>query len=448
MAGGMQVSGLTGFDSASIVAKLMSAERLAGDRYVTAQSTSTKLVSTLQNLNGLFKTMGDSAKGLIPDTLLGGASAWQSTSATTSNKDVATAVTGSTAKPTSLSFTVDQLAQAGSVKSDATFASTATFGSDFTFDLTAGAGAANPTTKSFSVTAGQSLADVVDSINKSGMGVTANMVQVSPGNYGLQISSSTTGAGTDVQVSSGTPLGTFANVTTGQDAKIQLGGANGFALSSPSNTFKDVVPGVTVTAASVSTTPVTIDVKSDTTAISDKVKGFVDATNAALKSMKDNTKYDPDKKTSGSLNGESVVRDVQYKLQALFSGANSGALADAGLQIQKDGTLAFDKAKFEAAYTKDPKVVEKAFTDTATKVADLGKQVTNSADGLLTVRIQGEQALLKDYTKQIADFNDRMTLRQSTLSRQFTALETLLSKMQSQGQWLSGQLASLSSSGK
>ena len=45
----------------------------------------------------------------------------------------------------------------------------------------------------------------------------------------------------------------------------------------------------------------------------------------------------------------------------------------------------------------------------------------------------------------IADWDDRFALRQSSLQRQFTALETALSQMNSQSSWLSGQLASLSS---
>lgn len=443
---GMQISGLTGFDSASMVQQLMSVERLAGKRFTDGQRASNTLITALQGLNTQFKSLTDAARALIPDPLLGNSSAWSSTVATSSDKAVAIASTSSSAKPTSLSFTVDQLATAGSVKSDATFATGSTFASGFSFDVTSHVGGPDQQTKAIAVAAGASLADVVESINASGLGVQANLVQVAPGSYGLQIASSTSGAGTDVSVTSGTPLGTFTSVSTGQDAKIQLGGAGGFALSSPSNTFRDVVPGVTITAQAVSATPVTVDVKADASAISDKVKAFVEATNTALTAMRDGMKYDPDKRTAGALNGESVVRDLQFKLQSVFSGPSAGTLAQAGLEIQKDGTLKFDKAKFEAAYAKDPKAVEGAFTDTATKVSDLGKQTTHTADGFLTVRIQGEQALLKDYTNRLADFNDRMSVREETLSKQFSALESLLSKMQSQGQWLSGQLAALSAS--
>ena len=58
-------------------------------------------------------------------------------------------------------------------------------------------------------------------------------------------------------------------------------------------------------------------------------------------------------------------------------------------------------------------------------------------------RIQGEQALSKDYTEQIAKFEDRMSSRQQILERQFSALESMLGKLQAQGNWLGSQLATL-----
>ena len=87
--------------------------------------------------------------------------------------------------------------------------------------------------------------------------------------------------------------------------------------------------------------------------------------------------------------------------------------------------------------------MESTLTATATKVRDLGKQVSNPTDGLLTVRINGEQALVKDYSRRISDFNDRMSAKEDMLKRQFSALETMLSKLQAQGNWLAGQLKSL-----
>jgi len=79
------------------------------------------------------------------------------------------------------------------------------------------------------------------------------------------------------------------------------------------------------------------------------------------------------------------------------------------------------------------------------KLADVAKQASDPTTGSITTRISNEQDSIRDYTKQIADFEDRMTLRQQTLQTQYAALETMLGKLQSQSQWLTGQLASLPS---
>lgn len=50
---------------------------------------------------------------------------------------------------------------------------------------------------------------------------------------------------------------------------------------------------------------------------------------------------------------------------------------------------------------------------------------------------------IRDYDDQIEAFEARLDLREATIRRQFTGLETALAQLQSQGQWLAGQLGSL-----
>ena len=79
------------------------------------------------------------------------------------------------------------------------------------------------------------------------------------------------------------------------------------------------------------------------------------------------------------------------------------------------------------------------------QLADVAKNASDPTTGSITTRITNEQDSIRDYTKQIADFEDRMTLRQQTLQTQYAALETMLGTLQSQSQWLAGQLGSLPS---
>jgi len=84
-------------------------------------------------------------------------------------------------------------------------------------------------------------------------------------------------------------------------------------------------------------------------------------------------------------------------------------------------------------------------TSVSQQLADVSKNASDPITGSITTRISNAPDSIRDYTKQIADFEDRMTLRQQTLQTQYAALETMLGKLQSQSQWLTGQLASLPS---
>ena len=51
---------------------------------------------------------------------------------------------------------------------------------------------------------------------------------------------------------------------------------------------------------------------------------------------------------------------------------------------------------------------------------------------------------IRSYDDRIEAFEARLELRERTLRRQFTGLETALAQLQAQGQWLAGQLGSFS----
>lgn len=64
-------------------------------------------------------------------------------------------------------------------------------------------------------------------------------------------------------------------------------------------------------------------------------------------------------------------------------------------------------------------------------------------DGSLQRARDAIDGRIRSYDDQIEAFEQRLELREQTLRRQFTSMETSLSQLQQQGQWLAGQLASL-----
>ena len=92
---------------------------------------------------------------------------------------------------------------------------------------------------------------------------------------------------------------------------------------------------------------------------------------------------------------------MTQRIGDVFVGGGGTVPSVAGININRDGTVSFDKSKFAEAYAKDPLKVEETVRSTATRLADVGKSMTDPVDGMLSVAIKSQDALVKDYTSQI-----------------------------------------------
>jgi flagellar hook-associated protein 2 len=144
--------------------------------------------------------------------------------------------------------------------------------------------------------------------------------------------------------------------------------------------------------------------------------------------------------------GDSTVRTVNAAILAAASQPLNGkSPSELGISVTKTGTMEFDATKFGDALAKDPAGTMAAVATIAGRVADAAKQASDPSTGLLSTKIKGQQSTAKDYTDQIADWDDRLEMRRTTLQRTYSALEVALSGMKAQSSWLSSQLAGLSS---
>jgi flagellar hook-associated protein 2 len=321
-------------------------------------------------------------------------------------------------------------------------------GDTVTATLAGGLRLGSASTTTVPVTAGATLNDIAKAISASGAGVNATAVGVSAGAYRLQLTSTTTGAASELTfggTSFGAGLGSLQVLNAGTDTLLRVGtGPGAFDVTSSTNTVTGLLPGVTITALKADpSTQVSVDVTGDSNGMADKMAALVAAANAALAYIDKQSAYDADKKTGGPLLGDSMARDLRQQVTDAAIGSSTSTPSFSGVSVGRDGTLSFDKAAFLTAYGKDPAAVAATMTSMSQQLADVAKNASDPTRGSITTRITNEQDTIRDYTKQIADFEDRMTLRQQTLQTQYAALETMLGKLQSQSQWLAGQLGSL-----
>ena len=87
----------------------------------------------------------------------------------------------------------------------------------------------------------------------------------------------------------------------------------------------------------------------------------------------------------------------------------------------------------------------------AQQIATVGNDAVDIVSGSLTAAINGHQSEIDDLQKQIDSWDTRLAAREAQLRQQFSGMETALSQMKQQSQWLAGQVNSLTgnaSSGK
>jgi flagellar hook-associated protein 2 len=310
----------------------------------------------------------------------------------------------------------------------------------------------------------------VKAINDAKLGVTASVIQVGKDDVRLQLTSTTGGGAGVFGVSGAAPSGggaalAFLETSKGRDAKLDLGGT--LTAVSATNTFTDLLPGVSITVTKADpAVPVTVSVANDTDATVTKVQGLVDAANSLFDTIKAYTDKDS---ASASLKGDTTLRGLATQMLGIISSGVGGVSASTiGIQLTKSGSFTFDKAAFTAKLAADPAAVRKLLTektvtspglDGKTGTADdvgapvgfaaqleaLGKRASDSTTGALTMLATSSDSLAKDLTDRIADWDTRLAIRKDTLTRQFTAMETALGTLQNKGAWLSSQINSLPS---
>ncbi|WP_185994597.1 flagellar filament capping protein FliD [Nocardioides campestrisoli] len=439
------ISGLSGFDSAQFVDQLMQLETAPKTRLQTRVRSEESAVSALQTLNTRLAALSTKAA----DT--GRAGAWSTLTASSTTPGVTATATAATAA-TSFSVTVDRLARTHQL----TFAAPAAL----TGSVTGGA-TAEPTTVRLDRLDGTAPLDLetdgtlqglVDALNDPAneTGVRATAVRVAEGSYRLLVESTATGAASDFALSAadGSPLLGGATARAGEDAAVTLGG---ITATSSTNTFDDLMPGVTLSLAPPATagSTATLTIAREAGAVQTAMKSLVDDINSLLTSFDTVTASGGTGSAKGMLAGDVAVRGVRTALFDAVYPKDGTTLAELGIQTDRYGKLVLDEKALAAAYEKDPEKVAAALGSAgegfAARVRDVAKSASAPVDGTLTVAVSGRQDGIKRLADSVAQWDLRLELRRTTLTRQFTALETALTQMQSQSTWLAGQIGSLPS---
>lgn len=379
--------------------------------------------SALDTLSSSLEAFQSAADALNSDT--DGPVAYSATSTNEGN----TASANSEAQPGTYSFYVETLAAAEQQTynmTDNTFSATGTFEltmGDSTMDIDLAAADQNGNGDGY-IDANE----LVDAINDSddNPGVTAALVNTN-GTTTIMLTADDTGAQGQftVKVSdhdttqdkttdpNGQPvvLPTKTSETVGTDAVIYLGGPDGPKITNSSNTFDDVIPGVTMTFTDTSdsdTDLTTFTVAEDTSTTQANVQTFVDAYNTLVDTMDSLTSNGSDGSSAGAFAGDAGLKSLTSRMDDIVHDSYNGSdITEYGITLDSDGHLEIDSDQFSEAMKEDPDGLTSIFVGDDSMVAqmdDLMDSYLDSSTGIIASREQN----IEDQQSSITDEEDRL----------------------------------------
>lgn len=462
-------SSSTAFNVPTLVSQLMAVERRPIDKLNAKIASNETKISSLGTLNSLVASFQTAAKSL--------STGLQKFAATPSDPGVLSATLGSTSVPGSYAVNVSQLAQSQNLVAAGRASSTAAIGDGTATTVTFDFGSTSGTTftpngsgtKSITIDGtNNSLEGIRDAINSAALGVTATLVNDGSGTpYRLALTSISSGVSNSLKITTSRVDGSIDNTIGGsidsllgydpagtknltqtlaaQNANLTV---NGIAITSASNTVSEAIQGVTLTLKNTTVTPANLTVTRDTAAINTAASGFVDAYNALASQIKSRSGYGTDGKGAGSLAGDGTLRLMQDQLRGIFntpaSGGTLASLGQVGISIQKDGSLLLEGNKLDRALSanfSDVRNLLSSSTGFATRLEAWAKS-SLAAGGLFDTRSQSLNQSVKEQNQAIDKLENRMSALQKRLTREYSNLNLMLSRMNSTSTFLTNQLSS------
>lgn len=309
-----------------------------------------------------------------------------------------------------------------------------------------------PTT--FTITSGETYAQLATAINNAGIGVTATAGSDS---NGTTLSLASTDGSTSFSLNQ--PSFGFTQASAGADASLVV---DGVPITSASNSVTNAISGVTLdllgTGSGVTTT---LTVASDATAAATAINQFVSDYNTALNLVTSQFTYSSTSSSQGALGSDSAVRQLQQTLEsavsyvASSSGTGSGtisSLSQMGISVTDDGTLAVDTNTLGAALVNNANDVQNFFEGAslngfAASMNNALSTYTDPGNGAFTLDLQSMQTTYTNLTTSISDFETNyITPLKAELTLDLGNAESALEELPQQMQQINSMLG-LSGSG-
>jgi len=417
----------SGIDTSSLISGLVNADSGRLSALKTKQTSTNSAISTLSDISSALGTLQTAVDALSTANGVG------SFAGTSSSSAIAISTAGN-AQPGAYSMSVTQLAKAQRTYSNTYSSASTAIGQSGTLDIQVGAGAA----ASINIAGTDTLDQIAAKINGAGARVSASVFYDGT-DYRLQVRGLDTGKDNALTFTQGgLDLGLNVAANTVQKAQNSIVNIDGFDVQRSTNQVVGAIQGVTLALTATTTAPVDVTVAADSQGLAGKIQSIVTAYNSVLSKINTAAGKGSTKAGNSELAGDSTLRGITSRLSsALQTMSGSGkynTLGSVGLSLQRDGKLALDTAKLNAAVSADPSAVSTLFAGstnggTTTKgvmstLSSAIKAYNQSGTGLLTQHQTDLQSRVKTMTTSVNREQDRLDRYQALLQKQFSAMDT------------------------
>ena len=428
----------TGLDTDAIISALMDIEKAPIRRLERDQSYYKNRLNAFSSLDGKLKTFLDRARALDSTNK------FNTPAVSTGSQEHLSVTARDTAGTGTYQMTVMALAQQQKDVSQGYHSrSAADFGTG-NLNLTVGG-------ESHSIAISEdnnSLEGIAAAINGANLGVSATIINdgtESP--YRLVLTGSDTSQTFSLDASGLTggsaPDFTMATTQAAQQAHVVI---DGIDIYSNSNSIDNAIAGLNLELLKADPDArTTVSVSVDTDAAAKKIKDFANAYNDIIH-------FIGDQRDSGWGNDPSF-RSIRGQLQSFLVSPQGGgaysSLSQLGFETQRDGTVRLNEATLNEALANDYEGVANLFAGTAetqgvaAQFSTYLRNATDSSDGFYAARRSSTNSSIRQIDQRILSLEARLEQKERTLRAQYSAMEQLVSGLNSQGSYLMQQLSAV-----
>lgn len=419
---------ISGLDSQSLIAQLVSLERQPILRFQADKREAEARISTLGSLTSELQSLSDKFEELSEISKL------LAYTASSSDEETFTASADGTAAPGTYDIEVSRLAVAEKDRSVA-FASADAGVTGTTLDITV----FGEDAVSVEIPDGSTLTEARDLINGSGAQVSASIINTGSQSYltvtslkeGHEIGGTASDAVTiseNVTGSLGQALG-LTEVQTAQNAQLTI---DTLAVESSSNVVDSAITGVSISLLAETSvgSSVQLSVDSDKESVKATIQEVADLYNDVVDTL-----------NRADMKNTSLARLLQGDLQNVFSSAVEGAsdyvnLSAIGLESSfTTGKLELDSTVLDEALSNDPLAVAALFTTESTGLGatlpELLERYTDSQEGIIDASEDSYRSEIDRLDSAIDSKERNVEAYEASLVRRFTNLELIISETQS-----------------